>query len=356
MSDKQWLKESYMARFALGWMLRIFLTLLMLIIISWAWGHTQSNDILALAVRTDDGADLRLYDMHALINAPYMTGHAYETLPAWSPTGDTLAFVSDETGTDNIYVGTPPTREYRQLTQQSDGQKFYNIEWSPDGTQLVAYITSGSFDEIYVFDAITGEATQVFSGFLVSVGSSVRWSPDSQRITFSVRGEGSDNYENVFVVDSNGANLRQLTDDYSLYGSPDWSADGSELTFVALRSGVYSILVMNNQGQNVRDLIPDASSGLDPAWSPTGDWIAFASNESGTWDNYIIRPDGTNRIALGVDTRMTPLWSPDGQALILFPYGYNITKDFFNIVTPDGQASRMIQLNMPIIAPPVWRP
>ena len=69
----------------------------------------------------------------------------------------------------------------------------------------------------------------------------------------------------IFVMDADGANVRQLTtnDDGDL--SPDWSSDGKEIAFNSDRYGDYEIFVMDADGANVRQL---TQKGFSPDYKP----------------------------------------------------------------------------------------
>jgi Tol biopolymer transport system component len=61
------------------------------------------------------------------------TGWSYD--PVWSPTGDRIAFVSQEPGNDEIYLISPDGANLRRLTNNSwEWDK--HPSWSPDGSQI----------------------------------------------------------------------------------------------------------------------------------------------------------------------------------------------------------------------------
>ena len=130
------------------------------------------------------------------------------------------------------------------------------------------------------------------------------WSPDSQKIAFVVNGEfiGQDQTSEIYVVNADGTNLRQLTQTGGANLNPQWSPDGKQLVFygyavsafddigstTSLRTEVFR---MNADGSDLINLTNNGGLDYQPEWSPDGNWIAFASTRKSP-GIYIMRPDG----------------------------------------------------------------
>lgn len=140
-------------------------------------------------------------------------------------------------------------------------------------------------------------------------------------------------------MDSDGSNVVQLTSDASTHRSPAFSPDGSKIAFWSDASGRRNIYVMDADGCNLRQLTVDAES-MDPAWSPDGSRIVFISNRASptTWLVYTMDPDGNNVISLGAvvqNWQSRPVFSPDGQRIVFA----STRDDFFGsifVVNADG--------------------
>ena len=75
----------------------------------------------------------------------------------------------------------------------------------------------------------------------------------------------------VFVMDSNGSNLTNISDNAFFEGNPSWSPDGSKIAFYSDRDGTMDIYVMDPDGSNVTRLttgIAGDNDGFPIAWSP----------------------------------------------------------------------------------------
>jgi TolB protein len=74
-----------------------------------------------------------------------------------------------------------------------------------------------------------------------------------------------------------------------------WSPDGRQIAFASERDGGWEVYVMDADGSNQRQLTKDNVFSFLPAWSPDGTRIAFISARGTTWGVYIMDADGSNR-------------------------------------------------------------
>jgi TolB protein len=144
------------------------------------------------------------------------------------------------------------------------------------------------------------------------------WSPDGTQIAFYA--ERNDQPADLFVMNADGSNVRQLTHTPAAEGYPSWSPDGRLIAFEADdASGNFDIYVMNADGSGTRRLTQDPRRDVGPAWSPDGKKIAFMSDRAGPeFDIYEMNADGSGveRLTAG-QTNWFPQFSPDGTRLAL---------------------------------------
>lgn len=137
------------------------------------------------------------------------------------------------------------------------------------------------------------------------------------RLAFSSDRDGD--FE-IYLIDIDGSNLRQLTDNGGSDFDADWSPDGRQIVF-ARRETLESdseIVIMNADGSDPRQITDNDFDDTDPAWSPDGEWIAFSSNRDGDADIYLMRVDGSDLRQLTENSDrddLTPRWSPDGSRI-----------------------------------------
>jgi dipeptidyl aminopeptidase/acylaminoacyl peptidase len=100
--------------------------------------------------------------------------------PKWSPDGQWIAFIAQETERDEIYLIRPNGEGFHQLTRA--GNDVFQFEWSPNGNQLAVVINrNGAFD-LSLVEAETGSIVDLRSG--AGIHSNPNWSPDGSFITF----------------------------------------------------------------------------------------------------------------------------------------------------------------------------
>lgn len=195
--------------------------------------------------------------------------------PKWSPDGTKILFISDRLYKNekyNIYVMNEDGTELRALTDKeySDGRP----SWSPNGKTIAFQSNRNSkFDldyRIYLMD----ENGNNLSLLTKKGGAYPNWSPDGESIVYEVATTLSYQIE---IIDSNGKNIRRLTDDERYdYRFPIFSPDGTKIAFCSKRyaNDDYAIFIMDSDGAN-KTMI--AENGEFPTWSRDSKFIIYSS-------------------------------------------------------------------------------
>lgn len=117
------------------------------------------------------------------------------------------------------------------------------------------------------------------------------WSPDGKRIVFISKRAGN---AELFLLDADGGNVKQLTTSPEEENQPFWSPDGKKIGFCrseANATSTYDIWTMDADGTNVVNLTSSPGFDGDPAWSPDGKQILFVSTRGGDgFRLYLMRP------------------------------------------------------------------
>ena len=92
-----------------------------------------------------------------------------------------------------------------------------------------------------------------------------------------------------------------------------------QIVFVSLRDGNHEIFVMNADGSDQTNLSNNDANDFNPTWSPDGEKIAFTSDrENGNFDIYVMNAadgSGQTRLTDNPGDDFNPTWSPDGEKI-----------------------------------------
>ena len=236
--------------------------------------------------------------------------------------------------------------------------------WSPD-TFKVVFQSDRSLDtltahfQIYVMNSDGSNVSQLTfadtttdsTGTIKDTSSSYQpaWSPDGSKIVFASDRKGN---SEIYVMDANGANVLNLTNDAAADGQPAWSPDGSKIAFATDRDGNAEIYVMNADGTGLVNLTNSPRTDLLPSWSPDGTKIAFQSDRSTDFAVWIMNADGSNpvRLSSAAPPSGAPSWSPDGTR-IAYEQGGDIW-----VMNADGSNKIRITSGFWADGFPRWRP
>lgn len=152
--------------------------------------------------RVDIGlVDLSSGESHMLTGQPKQKSWS----PRWSPDGQTIAFLSQRSGWNEVWLIRPDGEGLRQLTRL--GWDVADLAWSPDGTRLACTVNhSGAFD-LALLEVESGQLSQLQSG--LGYYTRPNWSPEGEFLT--VEYEDSSQPPDLYRVAVPGGNRTQLT-------------------------------------------------------------------------------------------------------------------------------------------------
>jgi TolB protein len=153
-------------------------------------------------------------------------------------------------------------------------------DWSPDGKHLVYTLRCNTaanctgHQELYVMDIDGNNARQLtntsYNAFLPA------WSPDGTLIAFVL---GNQQGSSIYVIDAGGGKIKPLIDRADINVTmPTWSPDGKRLGYVVWDVNTYlsELYVSNADGSQPRQLTHEGASISEPIWSPDSAWLAFS--------------------------------------------------------------------------------
>jgi tricorn protease len=157
------------------------------------------------------------------------SSNAHEKWPRWSPDGARIAFISDKSGDDELWViaqdGSAPPE---QITN-GNHSFFYAPDWSPDGKRVVFSNNDG---KVYVVTLADKKQTQIFDGKRGAVRDYV-WSPKGNFLAFSSAGLNGNSVIHLWSAADN--KVTAVTDPLFNANNPAWDPNGSYLYYLSNR-------------------------------------------------------------------------------------------------------------------------
>ena len=250
-----------------------------------------------LAIMDQDGANPQFL----------LAGADLVLTPRFSPSSQTLTYLSWETGRSQVYLLDIETGRRERLGN------FPNLtiapRFSPDGNKLIFSMVTRGNSDIYVMDLRSRSSQRLTTDPGIDVSPS--FSPDGRKIVFTSDRGGS---PQLYTMNANGSGVKRLTFGEGRYTAPVWSPRGDLIAFTKSHKGQFHIGVINaSDGRGERML---TSSYLDegPTWSPNGRVLLFSRQsrgQGGRSEIWSVDLTGTNLRKVSIKGGASdPAWSP----------------------------------------------
>jgi tricorn protease len=196
-------------------------------------------------------------DVHRLTSTP----SARDVQPHWSPDGQWIAFVSDQTGREEVWLCDERGDKMKRISDSDTGKG--QPVWSPDSTALLYTATDR---KLHKYTLESGKTDILASGEVITFGGSavnnVQWSPDSKWVSYTKSDRTL--LPHVFIIPATGGQERRITapDNFSDTNA-HWTPDGKRMVYL---SGI-DIGNIGAQGRNTTQLfsVSLAQEDKDPA-------------------------------------------------------------------------------------------
>ena len=286
------------------------------------------------------------------------SGPEVDRYPIWSPDGTRIAFVASRDLSLGLVVMDADGRHRITLADQvhragglhasvSFGS-FVPMTWSPDSQRIAFAGDFGDGPHLYVSPADRPAPERIGPADLDATAPS--WSPDGTLIAFR-HAEDADHPQAVWLIRPDGGGLHKLSHSpmvIDVFPGAAWAPDGKRLAFLAEgMSHSNDVYVINADGTDQRDVTFTPDDEQWASWSPDGKRLTVGWFE-GASGVFVTDVGGTNRVDLptGGNRISTPAWSPDGARIVGYrdaglmdgiPEGINGVSDGFLVLDPTGR-------------------
>ncbi|MBA2339163.1 MAG: PD40 domain-containing protein [Pyrinomonadaceae bacterium] len=184
-----------------------------------------------------------------------------------------------------------------------------SFAFAPDGKRVVFANGEGATDDLYLMNTDGSNLTQLTR--TEAQEDAPVFSPDGLRVAYISRPTNADKYQ-LFVMNSDGSGARSLTVGETDVRTPAFAPDGKHLIYTANPEDMSvtheqgdQIFITTVEGGNTRQLTKNSYQNGNPVFSPDGSLVAFkrALTHRGRsmggytwddWDIYVMNFDGTN--------------------------------------------------------------
>ena len=182
------------------------------------------------------------------------------------------------------------------------------------GTQIAFVSTVGRFKELFVMDLDGSNVRQLTQdrGLVFSPS----WSRDGTRLVYT---SYASKMPDLYMTTVSGGGATRITKRPGLEIGAKFTPDGSALISSASFDGISKIVMFDLRGTIIKQLTKPSSIDVSPVYSPDGSQVAFCSNRGGGPQIYIMGADGSSprRMSFADSNYCTsPAWSPKGDKIV----------------------------------------
>lgn len=218
----------------------------------------------------------------------------------------------------------------------------------------IAYVSElGTARELFVMDYDGYDPRQLTAdGFLNLMP---RWSPDRRFLVFTTY--RNRNTQDIDMIELATGKRWTLVAQGGLNITPVLSPDGNSLAYSSSQEGNAELYRLDTKTKAVQRLTTHAAGDLSPSWSPSGRELVFTSDRSGGPQIFLMSADGSNvrRLTFEGDYNAAPAWSPRGNWIA---YVCRTPKKEYKlcVITPDGQKRLQLTTGLGVDDSPSWSP
>ena len=227
--------------------------------------------------------------------------------PSWSPTGQSLAYVSFENNRPEVFV------QHLASAKRSKISGFEGINgapsWSPNGKMLALVLSKDGNPDIYTLNTTTKRLTRLTRNR--AIDTEPVWSTKGRSIIFTSDRGGSPQIYRMPVTGGASGVAERLTFEGNYNVSPQYRHDGKSFTFIHRNGTKFNVAVQDLDTRQVQ-LLTDSRFDESPSFAPNGKIILYATEIRGRGILAAVSSDGRTRQRLSDQSGdiREPAWGP----------------------------------------------
>ena len=287
------------------------------------------------------------------VDSVYSVSTVKDKYPQWSPNGKMIVFESNREGKNSqIYSMKSDGTDIKRLTRNEIINE--TPVWSLDGKMIMysSYPEEGNNynNEVFIMKSDGTDIKQLTDDPMRD--GHAKFSHDGKKIIFNSQRDANNksdqvlkiNYE-IYEMNIDGSDVKRLTNYEGWDTFPSYSPNGEKILWRRIITDSTSnigynseIFLMNSNGTNIINLTNHKSFDGYPDWSHDGKQIVFTSNRHGSLQLFVMQSDGssvqqiTSSTNLEINSR--PDWSSDGKQIVYNKTSKNSTSIHIMDVQP----------------------
>jgi TolB protein len=224
--------------------------------------------------------------------------------PSWSPTGQSLAYVSFENDRPEVFV------QHLATAKRSKISGFSGINsapsWSPNGKMLALVLSKDGNPDIYTLNTTTKRLTRLTRNR--AIDTEPVWGKKGKSIIFTSDRSGT---PQLYQVKASGGKPKRITFEGRYNAAASISPDGKYITMVHGERGQFKIAQLELETGNLT-VLTDGALDESPSFSPNGKMVLYASTRGNNGVLFAVSVDGRAKHKLSDQTGdiREPVWGP----------------------------------------------
>jgi len=249
-----------------------------------------------------------------------------------------IAFVSNKSGSNEIYVCNYEGRNVRQITR--DGRNNMSPAFCPRGLRLMHSTHAPGFADILRVDLTRAQPTPLAKQS--GAKSEAAFSADGKRVAYALTVNGN---ADLYTIKASGGKPKLLISSQAHEATPSWSPNGKQIVYSSNGGGAPQLYLISSKGGKPQLLATGQADCRKPCWSPDGRSIAYVSGATRPAVTVYDLPSRKSRVLSAGDS---PSWGADSRHLV-FSYQGNI----YRTDTATGKSVPIIT-GMGVASDPSW--